>query len=73
MPVTIRHVVQSTIALLTIGLLTLLAIVGMTIWLNQRAEVYFDAEIAARTTRTSSKSSCAAHCRPPSRASAAIC
>jgi two-component sensor histidine kinase len=53
MPVTIRRVVQSTIVLLTVGLLTLLAIVGMTIWLNQRAEIYFDDVIAARTTRSS--------------------
>jgi two-component sensor histidine kinase len=52
MPTTIRHVVQSTIALLTIGLLTLLAIVGMTIWLNERAQIYFEDVFNARITRT---------------------
>jgi two-component sensor histidine kinase len=53
MPTTIRRVVQSTIALLAVGLLTLLAIVGMTIWLNERAQVYFEDVFKARITRTS--------------------
>lgn len=51
MPITVRYVVQSTIALLTVGLLTLLAIVGMTIWLNERAEVYVENVSNARLTR----------------------
>src|ERR1700733_2357421 len=52
MPTSIRPVIQSTIALLTVGLLTLLAIVGMTIWLNERAQVYFEDVFKARITRT---------------------
>ena len=51
MPISTRFVVQSTIALLAIGLLTLLGIVGMTIWLGERAQVYFDEAIGARDTR----------------------
>ena len=52
MPISIRLVVQSTIALLAVGFLTLLAIVGMTIWLNERAQIYFDEVIEARDTRS---------------------
>ena len=51
MPISTRFVVQSTIALLAVGLLTLLVIVGMTIWLGERAHVYFDEAIEARDTR----------------------
>src|ERR1041384_3285934 len=52
MPMTGRVVVQSTIALFTIGFLTLLAIVGSTIWLGERSRIYFDDVIAARDTRS---------------------
>jgi len=52
MPLTGRGVVQSTIALFTIGFLTLLAIVGSTIWLGERSRIYFDDVIAARDTRS---------------------
>jgi two-component sensor histidine kinase len=48
-----RFVVQSTVTLLAVGFLTLLAIVGMTIWLNERAQIYFDEVVAARDLRTS--------------------
>lgn len=51
MPISTRFVVQSTIALLTVGLLTLLGIVGATIWLGERAHVYFNEAIGARDTR----------------------
>lgn len=51
--ITSSFVVQSTIALLAIGFLTLLGIVGMTIWLGERARVYFDDVIDARDVRTS--------------------
>jgi two-component sensor histidine kinase/CHASE3 domain sensor protein len=51
-PISSRFVVQSTIGLLAIGLLTLLAIVGMTIWLGERSQVYFGEVIEARDTRT---------------------
>ena len=47
-----RNVVHSTVVLLLIGLVSLLAIVGMTIWLGDRAQVYFDEVIAARDARS---------------------
>lgn len=40
MPITARFVVQSTIVFLTIGFLALLAEVGTTIWLSQKAQTY---------------------------------
>lgn len=53
MPITSRFVVQSTIVLLAAGFLTLFCIVGMTIWLGERARIYFDEIIQARDTRGS--------------------
>jgi two-component sensor histidine kinase len=53
MPISSRFVVQTTILLLAVGFLALLGIVGMTIWLNERAQVYFDEVLEARYTRTS--------------------
>lgn len=52
MPISSRFVVQSTITLLGLGLATLLAIVGMTIWLNERSQAYFGEAIEARDTRS---------------------
>ena len=51
MPISSRFVVTSTILLLGVGLLTLLGIVGTTIGLGQRAQVYFALVNEARTTR----------------------
>ena len=51
MPISSRFVVTSTILLLGVGLLTLLGIVGTTIWLGQRAQVYFTLVSEARTNR----------------------
>ena len=51
MPISTRFVVQTTIGLLAVGFATLLLIVGMTIWLGERAQVYFDEAIEARDTR----------------------
>jgi two-component sensor histidine kinase/CHASE3 domain sensor protein len=51
MPISLRFVVRSTIGLLAVGFLTLFGIVGMTIWLSDRAQFYFDEVIAARDTR----------------------
>ncbi len=48
-----RLFVQSTIALLFVGFSALLGIIGMTIWLGDRAQVYFDDVIDARDTRSS--------------------
>ena len=52
MPITSRFVVRSTIGLLAVGFLALLGIVGMTIWLGERAQVYFNEVIAARDARS---------------------
>src|SRR5688500_15678502 len=51
MPMTGRFVVRSTIGLLAVGFLALLVIVGMTIWLGERAQVYFNEAVEARITR----------------------
>ena len=48
-----RFVFQYTIALTAIGFLALFAIMGMTVWLGSRAQVYFDEVIEARDTRVS--------------------
>jgi CHASE3 domain sensor protein len=53
MPITSRFFVQSTTALLLVGLLALLGIVGMTFWLGARAQVYFNEVIEARDARSS--------------------
>ena len=52
MPISSRFVITSTILLLGVGLLTLLGIVGTTIWLGERAQVYFALVTEARTNRT---------------------
>lgn len=44
-------VLQSTLAFLLVGLLALLGIVGMTFWLGERSQDYFDEAIEARDTR----------------------
>jgi two-component sensor histidine kinase len=53
MPPSSRFFVQSTIVLLGVGLLALLAIVGMTIWLNERSQAYSREVIDARDIRGS--------------------
>jgi len=53
MPISRRFVVKYTGFLLTVGFLTLLGIVGMTIWLGERAQTYADEAIQARDTRVS--------------------
>lgn len=53
MTLTSRFFVQFTLGLLVVGFLALFAIVGMTIWLGNRAQVYFDEVIEARDTRAS--------------------
>ena len=52
MPMTSRFVVQSTIGLLAVGFAALLGIVLMTIWLNERAQTYFNEVRDARVVRT---------------------
>jgi two-component sensor histidine kinase len=51
MPSSIRAVVGSTFVFLIIGFMAVLAIVGMTFWLGERAQRYFDQAIEARDTR----------------------
>jgi signal transduction histidine kinase len=53
MSITSRFFVQSTTALLLVGFLALLGIVGMTFWLGERAQVYFSEVIEARDARAS--------------------
>jgi len=51
MPTSVRTVIGSSLAFLTVGFLALVSIVGMTFWLAERAQSYFDQAIAARDTR----------------------
>ena len=53
MPLSSRFLVQSTIVLLGVGLFALLAIVGMTIWLNERSQTHFREVVDARDIRGS--------------------
>jgi two-component sensor histidine kinase len=52
MPLSNSTVVRSTFAFLGVGLVVLLGIVGMTLWLNERAQVYFGQVIESRDIRT---------------------
>ena len=52
MPISAASVVRSTIAFLLVGFAVLIAIVGMTFWLGERAQVYFDQANGARDMRT---------------------
>jgi len=51
MQTTNRFVVLSSFAFLLVGFLALLSIVGMTFWLGERAQVYFNDVIEARDIR----------------------
>ena len=53
MPISSRFVVNSTIFLLLVGFLALLAIVGMTIWLGENAQRYVDEASQVRECRIS--------------------
>lgn len=52
MPITSRFVIQSTVALFATAFVVLLVIVGMNIWLGERAQFYFDEVISARSARS---------------------
>src|SRR5580698_4263897 len=52
MPISAHFVIRSTIGLLTLGFVALFGIVGMTSWLNERANLNFDDVIAARDIRS---------------------
>jgi two-component sensor histidine kinase/CHASE3 domain sensor protein len=51
MPISTRFVVNSTILLLSVGFLVLFGIVGMTVWLGERARLYSDEAGRLRDTR----------------------
>src|ERR1700761_1156871 len=42
MPISTRFVVNFTILLLSVGFLVLFGIIGMTVWLGERARIYSD-------------------------------
>ena len=52
MPISSRFVINFTIVSLAVGLLSLLAIVGATIWLGERSQEYFNDALRLRDTRT---------------------
>lgn len=51
MPITSKTFVRSTALLLLVGLLALLGIVGTTLWLGERTQVFFNEVIEAREAR----------------------
>lgn len=52
MPISSQAFVRSTVVLLLVGLLALVGIVGTTIWLVERTQVYFNEVVEARDART---------------------
>jgi signal transduction histidine kinase len=52
MPISSQLFVRSTLALLAVGLVALLAIVGTVIYLGERSQVYFNDVLEARDVRT---------------------
>src|SRR5579872_1813850 len=53
MPISKRFVINFTILSLAMGFLSLLAIVGATIWLSQRTQQYFEESLRLRDIRIS--------------------
>ena len=51
MPITSKTFVRSTALLLLVGLLALMGIVGTTLWLVERTQVYFNEVVEAREAR----------------------
>ncbi|MEQ8599402.1 MAG: CHASE3 domain-containing protein [Devosia sp.] len=51
MPITSKTFVRSTALLLLVGLLALIGIVGTTLWLVERTQVYFNEVVEAREAR----------------------
>lgn len=52
MPISTRFVINSTIALLALGAIALIGIVGMTVWLAERANVASEQALQIRSVRT---------------------
>jgi two-component sensor histidine kinase len=51
MPISSRVVINLTIVLLTVGLLSLVGIVATTVWLGEKAQIYAEDATSARNTR----------------------
>jgi len=51
MPISSRFVISSSIILLTVGFLTLLAIIGSTAWLSEKSRGYFEQSNRSRALR----------------------
>src|SRR5476649_2260132 len=51
MPISSRFVVNFTVISLAVGLLSLIAIIGTTVWLGERAQAYFSDALRLRDTR----------------------
>ncbi len=52
MPISSKGFIRATAALLLVGLLALLVIVGMTVWLSDRTQTYFNDVVEAIEART---------------------
>src|ERR1700691_2118082 len=52
MPISNRFVVSFTVISLAVGLLSLLGIIGTTVWLGERAQAYFNDALLLRDTRS---------------------
>src|SRR4051812_9614490 len=53
MPISSRVVINLTVVLLTVGLLALVGIIGMTVWLGEKARIYAEDATNARDVRVS--------------------
>jgi two-component sensor histidine kinase len=53
MPISSRVVINLTVVLLTVGLLALVGIIGMTVWLGENARIYAEDATGARNVRVS--------------------
>ncbi len=53
MPISSRVVINLTIVLLAVGLFALVGIIGMTVWLGEKAQIYAEDATVARNTRVS--------------------
>src|SRR5690348_6376410 len=53
MPISSRFVINSSIVLLAIGFLTLLGIIGSTVWLGEKANTFFEHSSRSRALRVS--------------------
>src|SRR5690554_3275324 len=52
MPITSKGFARSSLALILVGLIALIGIVGTTIWLVERTQLYFEEVVEARRDRS---------------------